>query len=295
MTDSTVIDTTHPEADVPAADIRLVVLDIDGTIAGSTNQIRPAVKQAVQALQQRSVHVAIATGRMYCSALRFYQELQLTLPLIAYQGAWIQDPATNLRSHHLPVPRALALEVLAFLSQPTFQGQLSIHLYIDDVLHVQEIGRDTLDYVARSGIPAKAIDDFQQVLQTAEATKILALSNNHRLLEQIWRDLQQRYPRTDLYLTRSAESFVEAAHPQVNKGLAVRHLGEEVLGLQPQQIMTIGDNYNDVEMLQYAGIGVAMGNAPQAVQAIADWVAPTVEADGVAFAIERYVPSARAR
>jgi hydroxymethylpyrimidine pyrophosphatase-like HAD family hydrolase len=62
-----------------------------------------------------------------------------------------------------------------------------------------------------------------------------------------------------------------------------------MLGLESAQVMTLGDNFNDLEMLQYAGIGVAMGDAPDGVKAIADWVAPSVEADGVVAAIEKFV------
>jgi hydroxymethylpyrimidine pyrophosphatase-like HAD family hydrolase len=75
-------------------------------------------------------------------------------------------------------------------------------------------------------------------------------------------------------------------------GRAVRYLAEEVLQLQPENVMVIGDNFNDLEMIQYAGIGVAMGNAPAGVQAIADWVAPTVEANGAAAAIEEFLLNA---
>ncbi|MGC8713558.1 MAG: HAD-IIB family hydrolase, partial [Leptodesmis sp.] len=84
-------------------------------------------------------------------------------------------------------------------------------------------------------------------------------------------------------------TFFEATNPLVNKGTAVQYLAEEYLGLKPENVMTIGDNFNDVEMIQYAGIGVAMGNAPDGVKAMADWVAPTVEEDGVVAAIEQFL------
>ncbi|MFM7372484.1 MAG: HAD family hydrolase, partial [Sphaerospermopsis kisseleviana] len=73
-------------------DIKLLVLDIDGTIAGHDNQVSDTVQQAIKAVQAKGIQVAIATGRMYCSALRFHQDIQSNLPLVAYQGAWIQDP-----------------------------------------------------------------------------------------------------------------------------------------------------------------------------------------------------------
>jgi hydroxymethylpyrimidine pyrophosphatase-like HAD family hydrolase len=100
--------------------------------------------------------------------------------------------------------------------------------------------------------------------------------------------IRQQYSAAELYLTQSVSTFFEATHPLANKGAAVQFLAEELMGLAPQQVMTVGDNFNDVEMLRYAGTSVAMGDAPAAVQAAADWVAPSVEDDGVVAAIERF-------
>jgi hypothetical protein len=101
--------------------------------------------------------------------------------------------------------------------------------------------------------------------------------------------LRKQYTPAELYLTKSVATFFEATNPLVNKGIAVRYLAEEILGLKPANVMAIGDNFNDLEMLLYAGTSVAMGNAPEPVKAIAQWVAPDVEVDGAATAIERFV------
>jgi HAD superfamily hydrolase (TIGR01484 family) len=122
-----------------------------------------------------------------------------------------------------------------------------------------------------------------------ETTKLLALSGNTDLISQISADLEQRYTSDEIYITRSVDSFVEATHPLANKGEAVRFLAEDLLDLKADQVMTVGDNFNDLEMLRYAGVGVAMGDAPIPVQQAADWVAPGAEADGVAVAIEQFL------
>jgi len=122
-----------------------------------------------------------------------------------------------------------------------------------------------------------------------EPTKILALSDNTDLIDQLLTSLRQRYTPAELYFTKSVATFFEVANPLVNKGIAVRYLAEEMLRLQSQNVMTVGDNFNDIEMLEYAGIGVAMGNAPAEVQTFANWVAPSVEADGAAVAIEKFI------
>jgi Cof subfamily protein (haloacid dehalogenase superfamily) len=227
---------------------------------------------------------------MYCSALRFHQEIGSTLPLIAYQGAWIQDPGNDQIHRHLPVSREITQQLLEYFEQPDLRSLLSVHFYINDQLYVREITKETDNYQQRSGVTAISVGDLRQLLDH-EPTKILALSEDANLTQQLLADLRLKYKPTDLYLTTSVPTFLEAANTHVNKGNAVRYLAEEMLGLENHHVMTIGDNFNDVEMLDYAGISVAMGNAPPEVQAIANWVAPSIELDGAAIAIEKFLLS----
>jgi Cof subfamily protein (haloacid dehalogenase superfamily) len=271
-------------------DIKLLVLDIDGTITGDANTLSVTVKEVIAAVQAKGIKVAIATGRMYCSALRFHQEIGSTLPLIAYQGAWIQDPGDDKIHRHLPVSREITQQLLEYFEQPDLRSLLSVHFYINDQLYVREITKETDNYQQRSGVTAISVGDLRQLLDH-EPTKILALSEDANLTQQLLADLRLKYKPTDLYLTTSVPTFLEAANTHVNKGNAVCYLAEEMLGLESHHVMTIGDNFNDVEMLSYAGISVAMGNAPPEVQAIANWVAPSIELDGAAIAIEKFLLS----
>ncbi|MBW4469980.1 MAG: Cof-type HAD-IIB family hydrolase [Stenomitos rutilans HA7619-LM2] len=269
-------------------DIKLLVLDIDGTIAGVSNEIRKPVIEAVRAAQAKGIQVAIATGRMYQAAVRFHQAIGSTLPLMAYQGALIQDPTTQEVYRHWTVPKALVLQLLDYFEQPELRALLSVHFYINDQLYVREITPETKEYAERSGVTPLAVGDLRTAL-TTEPTKVLALSDDTDLINTLLGSLQTRYTPAELYLTKSVATFFEATNPLVSKGTAVRYLAEEHLGLQPANVMAIGDNFNDVEMIEYAGVGVAMGNAPEAVQALANWVAPDVEDDGVATAIETFL------
>ncbi|MFQ4145646.1 Cof-type HAD-IIB family hydrolase [Chlorogloeopsis sp. ULAP02] len=274
-------------ADIAAqsTDIKLLVLDIDGTIAGQSNIITEPVKQAISTVQAQGVKVVIATGRMYRSALRFHQEINSTLPLIAYQGAWIQDPVSQTMHRHLPVSREIAEQLLDYFEQPELRSLLSVHFYINDQLYVREVTVETQIYAERSGIIPIPVGDLRQVLSN-EPTKILALCDDTDIIDNLLGSLASQYTPAELYLTKSVATFFEATNPFANKGTAVRYIAEEQLGLQSHNVMTIGDNFNDVEMFNYAGISVAMGNAPLQVQAIANWIAPNVEENGVAVAIE---------
>jgi len=271
-------------------EIKLLVLDIDGTISGESNQVTEAVKQAIKAVQAKGIKVAIATGRMYCSALRFHQDINSDLPLMAYQGALIKDPATEKILRHWPVSKDMALRLLDYFEQPEMRSLLSVHFYINDRLYVREITEETEIYAGRSNIEPIAVGDLRTVLDSEnEPTKVLALSDDTDVIEHLLGTLRQKYTPAELYLTTSVATFFEATNPWVNKGTAVRYLAEEILGLSASNVMTVGDNFNDVEMLEYAGIGVAMGGGPAEVQAIAHWVAPSVEEDGVVAAIEKFI------
>ncbi len=270
-------------------DIRLVVLDIDGTIAGESNRVSEPVRAAVRDVLARGIPVVLATGRMYRSALRFHQLLELQTPLIAYNGAWTQDPSQAERLHHQPLPAALVASLLDELETEDWRSQLGIHCYIDDSLHVRAVNDETRAYAERSGIEPIAVGDLRTLLDR-DVTKLLALCPDRQLIGRVLSHLRSRYTSRDLYLTQSTPTFLEATHPEVNKGTALSRLAEYTLGLRAEQVLAIGDNWNDAEMIDYAGIGIAMGSAPAGVQALAQWVAPDVAADGVAIALQKFLP-----
>jgi Cof subfamily protein (haloacid dehalogenase superfamily) len=287
---STVNLTKTDNCGMEAQDIKLLVLDIDGTISGESNTVSAPVREAIAAVQAQGIQVAIATGRMYRSAVRFHQEINSMLPLAAYQGAWIQDPATQKIHRHWPVTKDIAHQLLDYLEQPELRSLLSVHFYINDQLYVRDLSKDTEIYAQRSGITPIPVGDLRQVL-TNEPTKVLALCDDAQIISQLLGNLRRQYTPAQLYLTTSVATFFEATNPLVNKGTAVRYIAEELLGIESRNVMAIGDNFNDLEMLQYAGIGVAMGNAPAGVKEVAQWIAPDVEEDGVVQAIEKFLLS----
>ncbi|MCF2972287.1 Cof-type HAD-IIB family hydrolase [Synechococcus sp. Nb3U1] len=264
--------------------IRLLVLDIDGTIAGRSNQVSGPVREAIQKAKAAGVRVAIATGRMYRSAERFHHAIQADMPLCSYQGALIRDPASQETLKHWALDWELAEDLLQRLQD----HPLVVHLYIEDQLYLRELSPLSQAYAQRSQVPFQLLSCEQW---GQRPTKVLAMSEDVDLIDQLLGSLRQQYSREQLYLTRSEPFFLEATHPAVNKGNAVRFLAEEMLGLSADQVMAIGDSDNDIEMIQYAGIGVAMGNASAALLPHADWVAPLVDQDGVAAAIEAFILS----
>ncbi|HEY9706293.1 MAG TPA: Cof-type HAD-IIB family hydrolase, partial [Allocoleopsis sp.] len=270
-------------------DIRLVVLDIDGTIAGESNQVRDSVKQVIKSVQAKGINVAIATGRMYKSALRFHQDVGSDMPLIAYQGAWIQAPMTQIIHRHLPVSENIALKLLNYFEQNHLRHLLSVHFYVNDQLYVRELTPDSIAYGKRTQVDPIPVGDLRDILVKSAPTKILAISEDTQLIDNLLQDVRGLFSLDELYVTKSVPIFFEATNPLVNKGTAVKFLAEEILGLTANNVMTIGDNFNDIEMLEYAGLGVAMGNAPDMVKSYSNYVTANVNEDGAAIAMSYFL------
>jgi Cof subfamily protein (haloacid dehalogenase superfamily) len=266
------------------SDIRLVVVDIDGTISGESNDVSDPVRAALLQVLECGIQVGIATGRMYRSAEWFHHRIQASMPVSAYQGALIRHPQEQKTYQHWQLDRQIAQELITFLND----YPVIIHVYLEDQLYLKEETHLSQSYAERSRVSAKLLSELGSKLP-GDPTKVLAMSEDPELIETLLVQVRHLFPPEKLYLTRSTSTFLEATHPIVNKGQAVRYLAEEILGLTADQVLTIGDSDNDLEMLAYAGVGVAMGNANARVKAQADWIAPSVEEDGVVSALEKFV------
>lgn len=266
--------------------IKVLILDIDGTISGKSNQVNRRVKNAINQVKNRGIKIGLATGRMYNSALKFYEEIEANLPIIAYNGAWIQNPNSQEILLHKPVKHDIAKEIITYFKEKQKQNEIEIHLYFDDKLYVEKITKNTEYYVDRSGTPANLIANFDHFLQE-NPTKILASSLDTNLITQMLTELKNVYDEEQVFLTQSNPIYLEVTDAGVNKGMALQYLTEKILGYSREEVMAIGDNFNDLTMLKYAGFSVAMGDAPQEVKDIASTVTLDVENDGVADILDR--------
>ncbi len=270
-----------------AADVRLLVLDIDGTIVDEANRTRDSVARAVRSARRRGVGVAIATGRRYQSSLGVYESTGSTLPLICYEGALIRQPRTGFVHRHRPLEPGDVALVLEHAGPLSRGGRLSVHLHTQDRLYVSNLNDASVRYFGKSKAEPVVVSDLRRLPNLA-ATKVTVLSDDPRPVARLSGRLKNSSSRTQVRQYKSL-TLLEAFHPTVNKRAAVSYLAEDVLGLRPENVMAVGDDYTDIEMLRYAGIGVAMGNAPAEVKASADWVTASVDNDGVAEAVERWI------
>ncbi|MBM4435906.1 MAG: HAD family phosphatase [Actinobacteria bacterium] len=263
----------------PAYD--LLALDLDGTLVVDSNPVTPRVRAAIRQAQARGVHVTLATGRMFQSARRFAQDLGVTVPIICYQGALIRHPQTGASLYARVMPVAPARQVLAFAAE---RG-LHINAYVDDELYMRQITPEGEFYASTARVDIHVAHDLDALVARG-TTKLVIVTDEDQVLPVV-AALQARLGSA-LFITRSHPRFAEATSPDVSKGAAL-HILAKRLGIPVARTMAIGDNLNDLDLVQAAGLGVAMGDGDQRVRAAAGWVTGTYFEDGVATAIEKFI------
>ena len=271
----------------PLFPIRLLALDIDGTLIGDDLTIGRRTKMAVRRAMARGVAVSLVTGRMVSSALRFARELELTGPIVGYQGGLIREmpPAGSTRVGRLLVHSPLAAETARDVLMWTREQGLDPHVnHLERfILRADDPRAD--DYSAFMGARAELVPDIVEAT-THPVTKILAVGEPP-MPQELAEAAAKRYAgRADV--TISHPRFLEFVAPGVSKGRAIRYLSRR-LRIPLGATMAIGDQWNDLEMLSEVGHGAAMPTAPLPVRSVARYVAPPVADEGVAAMIEALV------
>jgi Cof subfamily protein (haloacid dehalogenase superfamily) len=263
--------------------IQLVALDLDGTLIDDVvGKSSARVRQAISAAQARGVVVTLATGRMFEFTLPYARDLNITAPLICYQGGLIRSPDSEFPLYRATMDPALVREVLEWRDR--HDRHLILYaddrVFLDDRRHPQSFYREML------GDRLVWLDDISSALEQHKAIKFLVFVEPHET-NHVETELRQLFG-TRLEVTRSHAQIVEGNGAGVSKGDALRRLAAH-LGVPQARVMAVGDQDNDASMIAWAGVGVAMGNGSPATKAVADWIAPPVTEDGAAVAIERFV------
>jgi Cof subfamily protein (haloacid dehalogenase superfamily) len=269
----------------PVLPIRLIALDIDGTLVGENLVIGERTLAAVGEASRRGIAVSLVTGRMATSAMPFAEALGLTGPLVAQQGALIRAmPAPgSMRPgrllYHRPLTPAVTVEIVRWCRE----RQLTPHFnYLEWMVVASDESR--LDeYRLFVGDRLRTVPDIA-VRALRPVTKVVAIGEGEHSLRLL--DEARVHFAGRAAVTLSHPRFLEFLAPGVSKGMAIRWLARR-LRVPLGQCMAAGDQYNDLEMIAEVGHGVAMPSAPAAVQAVARFVAPPVAEEGVAQMIER--------
>jgi len=261
---------------------RLIAVDLDDSLLGSDLKISHENKRALFAARNKGVLITIATGRMLDSAMPYIKELNIDIPVITYQGAYIKDTRTGETLVRKPVPGGLAEEIL----KECKKQNLHVQFYNERSYYFEKENEFSKLYHRMTGIKGEETESLFELLSEEEPIKLLIVDKPSKI-NQLHSYFKELFGR-DLQISISKPDYLEFTNIEANKGNALAILGD-ILGISKEEIIAIGDSYNDISMVVYAGMGIAMGNAPDALKLHAKYVTKTNDENGVAAAVERFI------
>ncbi len=262
--------------------IKMVATDIDGTILKHNGEFNPKVLECLKNLDKLGVKVVLVTGRMNRSAKKIANIIGINSPVVSFQGALVCENTPHEKIlYERDIPNDIAKKILNWGKNE----HVHMNLYMNDNLFVEAENEFTKKYVDYQKIPF-TIKPFDE-LEINNVNKILLIDyNDAEKIDRLTNYLKKEYP--ELFICKSTDFFCEICHKEATKGDGLRFL-QNLYGISKEETLTIGDHNNDIELLQSGGVKVAMGNATDELKAIADYVTDTVDNDGFAKAIEKFV------
>ena len=257
---------------------KLIALDIDGTIGGVGRPTSERARRAVRRVRDAGAAVTLATGRTCRSALAVSRELDIAAPIVTFQGALVSSPVSGERLWHVPLTAEMtrtALDALDGRDGVEIRGDSG-----DDIFALRST-QATREYGDRHGVPIRIIDRAR--FADMPMTRLVARGDDD-VIERLADELQRSFGGA-LHITRSLSYFCEILHPDGGKHKALDWLCAR-LGISPADSIAFGNGYNDVQMLRWAGLAVAVDDAVPPALAAADLIAPPMREDGVARVLE---------
>lgn len=268
----------------------LIAIDIDGTLLTSRREISPGTLQALRRAVSAGKRVALCTGRSLNSGRAAAEKVPPATTLIFHSGALILESLDGPLLRAVNMPRALAADLVDFCKRrghdPLVYEPVPESRYIW-VEHPRSANGWRERYLEANADKVFQVDGLEQVLSRDPAQ--IAVAGRGSSMHELEAELAEYGDRIGIILSRSTLVgdywCMEIVPAGVSKAKSLAFLGERY-GIGSERMISIGDNFNDLDMIEYAGLGVAMGNAPDTVRRAADLVAPTNDADGVAHVID---------
>jgi len=260
---------------------KLIAIDIDGTLLNYTKNVTEETKRAINYASKKGVYVVLATGRPVQGIYDLYEQLNLDTPAITYNGAIVLAHKKGPVIYECPLSPANTQTII----EKGKQLDTTIAIWYDSKLYTNKLNERAKDYSTISNVSPILYKDNIDILQNG-ATKILYY-DNEATIEKYMIDLKDTFPSDVLYHT-SRPYFLEFVNSEVSKAVALQKISEH-LNIKQDEIIAIGDGFNDLSMIEYAALGVAMGTAPDKVKAKAQYVTTSWADDGVAKAIYKFI------
>jgi Cof subfamily protein (haloacid dehalogenase superfamily) len=223
----------------------------------------------------------LVTGRMFQSVRPYALEAGIDDPVVCYQGAVVAEPISGRWLRHVPIPLDLAREGIAAVNEEGF----GLNCYVGDELYVANVTPEARRYADFQHLQLHEVGDLLDWLE--EPPTKLVVIDDPEVLDGLKERLLARFDAR-LYISKSLPYFLELASPDVTKAAGLDFLSEHV-GFARERTVAFGDGENDIELIDWAGYGVAVANAHERVKELADFVCPPVDEEGVAQVLEAFL------
>lgn len=256
---------------------KLVAMDMDGTLLNSKLSITVDTLFAIKKAMEKGVKFTISTGRPVIGIKKYIEILGIDTPVITYNGACVVDPITEEVLYTKNLENMDAKRILELGNQ---YGTLMC-VWSNNTLYANRFEGKLENYRKLSGAIPKLITDYEELVNQG-ITKILwydEVSRINQFVDEI--DMNTFDCATSV---TSQPYFLEFFNKDVNKGVALDYIGQK-LGIKQEEIVAIGDGLNDLAMIEYAGLGVAMGNAHPKIKEVAKYITATNDEDGISDVI----------
>ena len=264
--------------------IKLIALDLDGTLTDDKKEIKPHTLDALMQVQSQGVRLVLASGRPPFGMRPLARQLRMDQYggiILCYNGGHVEDCATG----EVYVEKQLPEEMLPVLYQFQQLSGMTLMTYYEDKIYTEHPDDQ---YVAVSAFNNKMqVVGVKNFIADAPRPLNKCLMVGHHALQVEWEPRIQEATRDKMYVCHSTPYFIELLPLGIDKGPSLVQLCHRQ-GITPSEMMTFGDSNNDMEMLRLAGIGVAMGNSDDDIKAVADYVTLDNNSDGVAHALHHF-------
>lgn len=263
------------------SDFKLLAIDMDGTSLNEKHEFSDLTISAIQKVHHHGVTVLLATGRMISAVTKHLNLLETPGLVVSHNGALVKDVYENKIYLHNKIDDNVIARILFLYEQSKF----ILHFNIGDAVLLERPNNLSSRYAQELGITLDYIPSYSEI--TEIPTSVL-LMHNKGTLEKILEDITNECPNVFDYVLMPWTKgiwMLQFLPVNTSKGMAVLNVAEQ-LNIQPSEIVSFGDSYNDLEMIQHTGFGIAMGNACQELKNVADYVTKSNKEDGVAYALE---------
>lgn len=265
---------------------KIIAMDLDGTLTNSEKIISPKTKDILMKLQKQGIKLVLASGRPYCGIQQLEEELELKKYdgyVLPYNGGQIIECATENILYSKTIPpkicqRIIALANIFYANLVTYRGKELLCLEKYDMYAKIEASINHMKIVQP--------EDFEKEVLDIDVPKFIMLEDEHHLV-RIQNSIKHVISEYCECFT-SAPYFLEITPKNIDKGHSLYHLLNHI-GMDRSNLIAFGDGMNDLSMIQFAGLGVCMENGRDELKAAADYVTLSNDADGVAYALEKYL------